>query len=161
MNLGVISRNVGIALICCAVFMFLSALVAALDGFDSSFSPLLLSALLTMMGGDFKLRLAGSSTLCSIRSDSMGRGGSLTICGDGALELAGGENAILVRAGGAPDFVRVEPQARLTASSSGSVIRVVDSALSDGVIVVDTSEPQLIAYDSRRAVTDVLTDHFA
>ena len=113
---------------------------------------------LTMMGGDFKLRLAGSSTLCSIRSDSMGRGGSLTICGDGALELAGGENAILVRAGGAPDFVRVEPQARLTASSSGSVIRVVDSALSDGVIVVDTSDPQLIAYDSRRAVTDVLTD---
>ena len=40
MNLGVISRNVGIALISCAVFMFLSALVAALDGFDSSFSPL-------------------------------------------------------------------------------------------------------------------------
>ena len=55
MNLGVISRNVGIALICCAVFMFLSALVAALDGFDSSFSPLLLSAILTMMVGGFPL----------------------------------------------------------------------------------------------------------
>ncbi|MBR3065919.1 MAG: TrkH family potassium uptake protein [Bacteroidales bacterium] len=55
MNLGVISRNVGIALICCAVFMFLSALVAALDGFDSSFSPLLLSAILTMMVGLFPL----------------------------------------------------------------------------------------------------------
>ena len=55
MNLGVISRNVGIALICCAVFMFLSALVAALDGFDSSFSPLLLSAILTMMVGVFPL----------------------------------------------------------------------------------------------------------
>ena len=55
MNLGVISRNVGIALICCAVFMFLSALVAALDGFDSSFSPLLLSAILTMMVGLFPI----------------------------------------------------------------------------------------------------------
>ncbi|MBQ2599333.1 MAG: TrkH family potassium uptake protein, partial [Bacteroidales bacterium] len=45
----------GIALICCAVFMFLSALVAALDGFDSSFSPLFLSAVLTMMVGVFPL----------------------------------------------------------------------------------------------------------
>ena len=55
MNWGVISRNVGIALICCAVFMFLSALVAALDGFDSSFSPLFLSAILTMMVGIFPI----------------------------------------------------------------------------------------------------------
>ena len=55
MNIGVISRNVGIALISCAVFMFLSALVAALNGFDSSFSPLLLSAILTMMVGIFPL----------------------------------------------------------------------------------------------------------
>ena len=55
MNWGVISRNVGIALISCAVFMFLSALVAALNGFDSSFSPLLLSAIMTMMVGIFPL----------------------------------------------------------------------------------------------------------
>ena len=55
MNLGVISRNVGIALISCAVFMFLSSIVAALNGFDSSFSPLLLSAILTMMVGVFPL----------------------------------------------------------------------------------------------------------
>ena len=55
MNIGVISRNVGIALISCAAFMFLSALVAALDGFDSSFSPLLLSAILTMTVGSFPL----------------------------------------------------------------------------------------------------------
>ena len=55
MNWGVISRNVGIALICCASFMFLSALVAMLDGFDSSFSPLLLSAILTMTVGIFPL----------------------------------------------------------------------------------------------------------
>ena len=55
MNVGIISRNVGIALICCAVFMFLSAIVAALDGFDSSFSPLLLSGILTMTVGIFPL----------------------------------------------------------------------------------------------------------
>ena len=55
MNIGVISRNVGIALICCGLFMLLSALVAALDGFDSSFSPLLLSAILTLMVGGFPL----------------------------------------------------------------------------------------------------------
>ena len=55
MNVGVISRNVGIALISCAVFMFLSALVAAVNGFDSSFSPLLLSAIVTMMVGVFPL----------------------------------------------------------------------------------------------------------
>jgi trk system potassium uptake protein TrkH len=46
---------VGIALICCGIFMFLSALVAALDGFDPSFSPLLLSAILTLMVGIFPL----------------------------------------------------------------------------------------------------------
>lgn len=55
MNVGVISRNVGIALISCAIFMFLSALVAASDGLDSSFSPLLLSAILTLMVGVFPL----------------------------------------------------------------------------------------------------------
>ena len=55
MNVGVISRNVGIALISCALFMFLSALVAALDGFDSSFSPLLLSGIVTLMVGVFPL----------------------------------------------------------------------------------------------------------
>lgn len=55
MNAGVISRNVGIALICNAIFMFLSSAVAALNGFDSSFFPLLLSAILTMLVGIFPL----------------------------------------------------------------------------------------------------------
>lgn len=55
MDLGVISRNVGIALICNAVFMFLSAIVAAIDGFDSSFSPLCLSGVITLMVGLFPL----------------------------------------------------------------------------------------------------------
>ncbi|MBQ0024393.1 MAG: TrkH family potassium uptake protein [Bacteroidales bacterium] len=55
MNVGIISRNVGIALICNAVFMFLSAIVAAVNGFDSSFSPLMISAIITMMVGIFPL----------------------------------------------------------------------------------------------------------
>lgn len=53
MNIGVISRNVGIALICNAIFMFLSAIVSALNGFDSSFSPLLYSSILTLVFGIF------------------------------------------------------------------------------------------------------------
>lgn len=55
MNLGIISRNVGIALICNAIFMLLSAGVAALYSFDSSFSPLVLSALITGIFGIFPL----------------------------------------------------------------------------------------------------------
>ena len=55
MNLGIISRNVGIALICTAIFMLLSAVVSAIYGFDSSFSPLVLSALITGIFGIFPL----------------------------------------------------------------------------------------------------------
>lgn len=112
---------------------------------------------LTMMGGDFKIRLAGSSRLASICSDSKGRGGSITFCGDGALDIVGSDTAILVRAGGAPDFVRIEPQPRITLSSSGSAIRVYDTALADGAIVFDTSDPQLTAYDAHREIGVVTT----
>lgn len=55
MNLGIISRNVGIALICNAAFMLLSACVSAVYGFDSAFSPLLLSGLITFLFGIFPL----------------------------------------------------------------------------------------------------------
>ncbi|MBR6269076.1 MAG: TrkH family potassium uptake protein [Bacteroidales bacterium] len=55
MNLGVISRNVGIALISNAAFMFLSAIVSGIYGFDSAFSPLLLSSLITFLFGIFPL----------------------------------------------------------------------------------------------------------
>ena len=112
---------------------------------------------LTMMGGDFRIRLSGSSALGSICSESLGRGGSVTLCGDGALELSGADNAIIVRAGGAPDFVRVESQVHLTAGSYGSVIRVYDTSLADGAILVDTSEPQVVAYDDRRVIESVTT----
>ena len=55
MNLGVISRNVGIALISTAAFMLLSAGVAAIYDFDSSFSPLLFSGVITALVGAFPL----------------------------------------------------------------------------------------------------------
>ncbi|HPK30136.1 MAG TPA: TrkH family potassium uptake protein [Bacteroidales bacterium] len=55
MNAGVISRYVGIALICNAFFMLLSAVISALYGFDSSFSPLLVSCFLTFLFGVFPL----------------------------------------------------------------------------------------------------------
>ena len=55
MNLGVISRNVGIALMATAAFMFLSAGVSALDGLDSAFSPLLFSGMITALIGLFPL----------------------------------------------------------------------------------------------------------
>ena len=113
---------------------------------------------LTMMGSDFKIRLNGSSSLASICSESKGRGGSISFCGDGALDLGGAETAILVRADGAPDFVSIEPQVRLTASSAyGSAIRVIGTARADSVICFDTSDPQVIAYDCSRAIGDVTT----
>ena len=112
---------------------------------------------LTMMGADFKICLTGSSRLAAIRSESKGRGGSITFCGDGALEIGGSDTAILVRADGAPDFVRIEPQLRLTLFASDSAIRVTDTALADGAIVFDTSEPQAAAYDAHREIGVVTT----
>ena len=55
MNIKLIARYIGIALLFNAMFMFISLGVSALNGFDSSFSPLLLSALITAMVGCFPL----------------------------------------------------------------------------------------------------------
>ena len=55
MNVKLIARYIGIALLFNALFMFISLGVSALNGFDSSFSPLLLSALITAMVGCFPL----------------------------------------------------------------------------------------------------------
>lgn len=53
MNLKVISRNVGIALLVSALFMLLSVAVSLLDGKDSAFAPLLISFCLTFIVGAF------------------------------------------------------------------------------------------------------------
>ena len=53
MNLKVISRNVGIALLVSALFMFLSVLVSLADGKDSALAPLLISFSITFIVGIF------------------------------------------------------------------------------------------------------------
>ncbi len=53
MNLKVISRNVGIALLVSALFMFLSVLVSLADGRDSALAPLLISFSITFIVGIF------------------------------------------------------------------------------------------------------------
>ena len=53
MNLKVISRNIGYALLVSALFMFLSMLVSLLDGGDSAFAPLSISFLITFIVGIF------------------------------------------------------------------------------------------------------------
>ncbi|MBQ7222589.1 MAG: TrkH family potassium uptake protein [Bacteroidales bacterium] len=55
MNIRAISRNVGIALMVSALFMFISVLVSIIYGVDSSFSPLLLSGILTFLAGIFPI----------------------------------------------------------------------------------------------------------
>ncbi len=55
MNLKVITRNIGIALLLNALFMYISAIVSAIYNYDASFSPLLLSAFITSVAGGFPL----------------------------------------------------------------------------------------------------------
>ena len=55
MNISVVSRNIGIALLFNALFMFLSVVVSVLYDFDSAFSPLLLSGVITFTTGLFPL----------------------------------------------------------------------------------------------------------
>lgn len=55
MNLRTVTRNVGFALLLNALFMYISAIVSAIYDFDASFSPLLLSAVITTFAGSFPL----------------------------------------------------------------------------------------------------------
>ena len=113
---------------------------------------------LTMMGSDFKIRLSGSSSLAAIRSEAMGWGGSITFTGDGALDVTNySEAGITVNAGGAADFVRVEPQVRLTVTGAGNAIVVAGTSYGDGAISFDTASPNVRAEDSSYALTDQLT----
>ncbi len=114
---------------------------------------------LTMMGADFRLRLVGSSTLTAIRSESLGYGGSICVCGDGSLTVTNPDGtAICIDADGAADCLRVEAQARLTASSSvGGAVRVVNSALGTGAIQFDTATPDVAVWDSSAPLTDRYT----
>ena len=59
MNFRAISKNIGLALLVDAGFMFLSMLVSALYGFDSAFTPLLLSGTLTLLVGILPIIFVG------------------------------------------------------------------------------------------------------
>ena len=53
MNLKVVSRNVGVALLVSALFMFLSVLVSVWNGNDSALAALLISFSITFIVGIF------------------------------------------------------------------------------------------------------------
>lgn len=53
MDIKVISRNVGLALLVSALFMFLSMAVSLLNGMDSAFGPLSISFIITLTVGAF------------------------------------------------------------------------------------------------------------
>ncbi len=66
MNINYISRNIGLALVLNAAFMFLSVIVSLCYGRDAAFSPLLLSAVVTLAVGAFPLlfvRRGGAVTI--------------------------------------------------------------------------------------------------
>ena len=53
MNIKAISLNVGKALLVSALFMFLSIIVSIIEGYDSAFTPLLISFIITLLVGAF------------------------------------------------------------------------------------------------------------
>ena len=57
MNINVISRYLGIALLANSIFMFLSAGVSAINDFDSAFVPLVISGIITFAAGIFPMIL--------------------------------------------------------------------------------------------------------
>lgn len=59
MNYRAITKNIGLALLVDAGFMFLSVIVSAIYGFDSAFSPLLISGMLTLLVGILPIIFVG------------------------------------------------------------------------------------------------------
>ena len=53
MNIKAISTNIGKALLINALFMFISIIISIVYGFDSAFTPLLISFLVTFITGTF------------------------------------------------------------------------------------------------------------
>ncbi len=67
MNIKLVSRYIGIALLFNALFMFLSVGVSMLYGFDSSLSPLLISGFITAIVGSFPLIFVKNDEDISLR----------------------------------------------------------------------------------------------
>jgi len=71
MNLKVISRNVGIALLVSALFMLLSALISLKDGGDSALAPLLISFTITFIVGIFPFIFVRKTPQISLKDGYM------------------------------------------------------------------------------------------
>ena len=71
MNLKVISRNVGYALLVSALFMFLSVLVSIKNGNDSALAALLISFLITFTAGAFPFIFVRSRSVISLKDGYM------------------------------------------------------------------------------------------
>ena len=67
MNLKVISRNVGVALLVSALFMLLSVIVSLIDGGDSALAPLLISFTITFSLGIFPFIFTRKNAQISLR----------------------------------------------------------------------------------------------
>ena len=67
MNVKAISLNVGKALLVSALFMFLSIVVSVINGFDSAFSPLLISFMVTLIVGAFPFIFVRKAQPLSLR----------------------------------------------------------------------------------------------
>ncbi|MBQ7708822.1 MAG: TrkH family potassium uptake protein [Bacteroidales bacterium] len=71
MNLKVISRNVGVALLVSALFMLLSVFVSLADGGDSALSPLLISFVITFIMGVFPFIFVRKTAQISLKDGYM------------------------------------------------------------------------------------------
>ena len=71
MNLKVISRNTGVALLVSALFMLLSMGVSLLDGMDSAFTPLLISFIITFIVGVFPFIFVRKTARITLRDGYM------------------------------------------------------------------------------------------
>lgn len=67
MNIKAISTNIGKALLINALFMFISILISILNGFDSAFTPLLISFLVTFITGTFPFIFVKESRAASLQ----------------------------------------------------------------------------------------------
>lgn len=71
MNLKVISRNVGVALLVSALFMLLSVMVSLVDGGDSALAPLLISFTITFIVGIFPFIFTRKTAQISLKDGFM------------------------------------------------------------------------------------------
>ena len=71
MNLKVISRNVGVALLVSSLFMLLAVVVSLIDGGDSALAPLLISFTITFMVGVFPFIFTRKNANISLKDGFM------------------------------------------------------------------------------------------